>query len=1047
MDVSIPLDDRALPPEPDAPPGGRDASVVELARAAPDLPAGLTPESHLGLWQAETATGRLRWNGSLRRLLGVGPEHPASLAAALDAVHPDDRAGVRSWIEQQVGAGTTACRIRRPDGEVRHVVVQGSRWPDPEGATVVGTVLDVTDLARTQAERAATDPVTGVRSWDGIVDHLATDPGVADGHVVVIDIDGFRPVNEAFGYEAGDEMLRETARRVSAVVPPGDAVGRGGADDLVVVTRSREPSTVKGLATRILEVLREPFHLAGGRVFVTASVGIAAVDPVAGPRESLRAADIAMHRARAAGRDRVAWYDEQAASEITERLQLGDELREAVDRSEFVLHYQPVFDLRSGRMVAADARIRWEHPDRGPIPPERFLATAQATGVLDALDDWSWAEAARMAASWRPVAGGIGRGPSPVFWVRVPVTRLAAPGFADRVLRCAADADADPARLGIMVAGTVAPGDLEVVVAELSHLRRVGLQVILDRFGVGGSSLAQLHQLPVDVVRLDGSLFRDLGTGGGRADVAALVALAHASDVQVVVDGGGAVDDLRVLRHVGCDLVAGDLLARPVAGAELPAAVAEGARALGEAVTGSTDDAQPPSAPTPEGKGQGWLTRLWFGGRRNAQPVGGDHLLEALEGGRGAHRELAHHLGEGRRPVLVLVDLDGYRALQAMREPAAVDLLLEAQARRLAAIEGTRAYHLGDDVFALVLPDTRRGPVAQQVDLVALAQGPKGMTACVGIAHAPPHGRPADIEHAARRALAVAKRRGQGSVVDGQTLEADPPIVTAAQARALYAVLREGYLRVHYQPIFSLADDHVVGWEALVRPQLDHGLAGPEEAVEVATHLGLVPDLDAVARASIFTDGPGFDMAAGTRLLVAIAPEALGHRSLRTAQLRRQLENAGLDASRVVFQLREGAGITTEVFAAEARRLRDRGFAIALDDVGGPGADLRTLRAVPVDMIKLAPGLVAAAREDRTAAATLDALCAFAHHTGALLVATGVETPRVLANARSLRSGPGGQARIHAAQGYHLGKPQPQPRFHTDPRPTAAEDPPGDAPD
>lgn len=719
----------------------------------------------------------------------------------------------------------------------------------------------------------------------------------------------------------------------------------------------------------------------------------------------------------------------------------GDELRDALDRSEFVLDHEPIYELRSRRMVAADTRIRWEHPDRGSILPEHVLPRAAASGMSGALGDWSLTAAAQVAAAWRPGADGAGRGPAPVFWVDLPMTRLTAPGFGDRFLARAAAAGTDPARLGVRLAATVPAEDLDAVVAELDHLRRVGVQVVMDGFGVGGSSLAQLRDLPVDVVRIDAARHGDPGTAAGRASLTAIVDLVHASGAQALVGGVASGEELWAVRQTGCDLVGGAWLAPPAPGAELWAAAAAGASTLADAVDHSTARTGP--SPSRGSRGPGWLARLWGRAEGSERTSDAGELLAGLAGGRAAHRELAHHLGEGRRPVLVLVDLDGFLALQAMREPAAVDAILEAQARRLVAIEGTTVYHLGDDLFGLVLPDSRRGPVAQQLDLFALAQGPRGMTACVGIAHGSPQSRAADIEGAARAALAVAKRRGQGSVVDGQTLDTDLPTVSAAQARAVYALLREGYLRVHYQPIFSLQDDHVVGWEALVRPQVDHGLAGPEEAVEIATHLGLVPDLDAVSRESIFADGPGFDMAAGTKLLVAVAPEALGHRSLRTAQLRRQLENAGLDASRVVFQLREGRGTTTEVFVEEARRLRDRGFAIALDGVGGPGADLRTLRAVPVDMIRLVPGLVTAAREDRMAAATLEALCTIAHHTGALLIATGVETPRALTTARSLRSGPGGQARIHAAQGYHLGKPQPQPRSLADPR--ATEDPSGDA--
>lgn len=858
---------------------------------------------------------------------------------------------------------------------------------------------------------------------DEVARRLACEATRDARYVLAVDLDGFLPVNEAVGQAGGDELLDQIVARFETALGSDDVIGRGSGDDLVVIVTRDDPAEVDRCAEHLLAGVREPLVVAGQRFLLTASVGIAAVDGPDAPNDPLRAADSAMQRARGSGGNRSFWYDATVTAEVAARLHLAGELRLALEREQFVLHYQPAFDLAAGRCIGIEALIGWDHPERGLVPPGQFLPTAASTGLLEPIGAWALTVATRQLREIPDLARSSGRGAPLKLWVNVSLGQVDRPGFATWVLAQLAEADVDPRRFGLEVTEAAVAEAGGVAVAELEHLRRVGIAIALDDFGTGFSSLARLRSLPIDVVKIDRSFVADLPTRPGRAILAAIIDLAHALDATAVAEGVESQEELDELRRLKCDAASGFFLARPVSVAELPA-VAQGGTATVSATAGPAwaDGSRGPAR-------KGWLRRSRWGKTPDTGAVAED--IDAVTG-LGNHRSLNTALegllSGGKQPVLLVVDLDGFRAFGLLNDRETADTLLRAQCHRLQAIEGATAYRLGDDVFAVVLEDRRRGVLSSQIDLDGLAQGPKGTTACVGIARADATSTVDELLQRAQEALKVAKRRGYGSVVDGEALQSETPAVTSAQARALYAVLREGYLRVHYQPIFSLADESVLGYEALVRPQFDHGLTGPQEAFRVASQLGLVPELDAVCRASIFSDGPGFDMAAGTRLFVSIAPEALGHRSLRKTEVGRQIDAAGLDPRRVVFQLRESPVIDAAVFVEEAQHVVGRGFAVALDDAGGVAGSLQAMRAVPFSFLKLAPELLAGARTDPVVAATLDALCTFAEHASMQVIATGVESPKLLAVARGLRGSGGGEPRVHAAQGYHLGKPQPQAR-------------------
>jgi EAL domain-containing protein (putative c-di-GMP-specific phosphodiesterase class I)/GGDEF domain-containing protein len=395
--------------------------------------------------------------------------------------------------------------------------------------------------------------------------------------------------------------------------------------------------------------------------------------------------------------------------------------------------------------------------------------------------------------------------------------------------------------------------------------------------------------------------------------------------------------------------------------------------------------------------------------------------------------ELAGVVAARRPSSLLLLDIDGMLALRVGRGEEHAERVLRLFAERLWSLEHVSCHRIQDDVFGIIVP--RAGdPLAWleglDVDLTRVA----GARVSVGAARVAPGMESREVQEGAIRALRAAKRRGDGSVVDVERLPRPPDaLVAREQAAAVMRLLHEGYLRVSYQPIMGLESQRLVGFEAIARAPVDYGLAGPAEAFAIARRLGLVPELDAVCRHAIFSDGAGFDMPAHTRLHIDVSARSLGHRSLTAGVLRGYLREVGLPAERVVLEVGHrdaGADPTVE---ADLRRLADMGFVLALDGVGAVGADLGLLATGLFRVVKVAGEVIAPGPTSPQALGLVEAVCAFGRRAGAMVVADGVESADALAFVRRFR-GPGRPAtRIDAAQGSQIGEPQPQARARARP--------------
>jgi EAL domain-containing protein (putative c-di-GMP-specific phosphodiesterase class I) len=341
-------------------------------------------------------------------------------------------------------------------------------------------------------------------------------------------------------------------------------VARFGGDEFVVVLVDASSEDAARLAELVVAASRETVEV-GPSLLVTASVGLAAGAGGAGLARLLREADAALHRAKDAGREQAAWFDEQLHAETVRRMAVEHELRSGLPRQELLLAYQPAFDLRSGTATHVEALVRWQHPARGLVLPVDFIPVAEESGLIARVGEWVLARAVEQAVRWADVPGLR-------VWVNVSPQQLADPGLPDLLAAHLERAGLPAARLGIEVTESTL-ADVARLTESLRQVRALGVAVAIDDFGTGYSSLARLTACPVDVIKIDRSFVAEVGTPRGEAVLAGIVALAHATGAHVVAEGVETEQQLAVLRALGADSASGFLLARPAAPGQVPLAL------------------------------------------------------------------------------------------------------------------------------------------------------------------------------------------------------------------------------------------------------------------------------------------------------------------------------------------------------------------------------------------------------------------------------------------------------------------------------------------
>ncbi len=411
-------------------------------------------------------------------------------------------------------------------------------------------------------ERATSDSLTGLANRAGLYESLEQCLGDAQSAftLMYIDLDRFKEVNDSMGHQAGDELLRAIAQRLQGRVPAGTLVARPGGDEFVLLLHGARAAADE-LARRVCGELSVPVPLAGRSVGVGASIGMAH-HPEHGRTSSdlMRRADMAMYSAKGRGGGTAAWFDAALDERMAERSALLTDLRHALDRGEFELHYQPRIDVRRRALAGAEALLRWRHPVRGLVPVPAFVELLEVTGLIDRVGLWVIEQACGQFARWR--AAGLALG---AIAVNVSTRQLHDPMFAQRVGQVLARLGVQPRQLELEVTESVFMGDSAAAIGALQRLHDSGIRIALDDFGTGYSSLSYLHKLPIGVLKVDRSFVSELGQrDSALALTRSIVALARALRLRVVAEGVETQRQAALLIELGCDELQGFLYARPL---------------------------------------------------------------------------------------------------------------------------------------------------------------------------------------------------------------------------------------------------------------------------------------------------------------------------------------------------------------------------------------------------------------------------------------------------------------------------------------------------
>jgi diguanylate cyclase (GGDEF)-like protein len=376
-----------------------------------------------------------------------------------------------------------------------------------------------------------------------------------------IDIDNFKSINDSFGHDTGDELLRMLTARLRGVIRETDALGRFGGDEFIVI--AEELSLAAGpemIAERLLEALKEPFKLTGhdAPLTVRASIGIASGDR-ASAEELLRDADIAMYRAKWEGKNRYVVFESRMQDVAQSRMELEMDLRDALERDEFFLMYQPTFDLGDMRATAVEALVRWRHPTRGIVQPNDFIPTLEENGLIVEVGRWILGEACRQGAAWRAAGHSIGMA------VNVSGRQLDADDFIDDVRRALHGSGLAPEALTLEITETAIMRNVEATARRLAAIKELGVRIAIDDFGTGYSSLAHLQRFPVDALKIDRSFIARLTENPeGETLIHTLVQLGKALALETLAEGIEKQHELSLLREERCDSGQGFLFARPL---------------------------------------------------------------------------------------------------------------------------------------------------------------------------------------------------------------------------------------------------------------------------------------------------------------------------------------------------------------------------------------------------------------------------------------------------------------------------------------------------
>lgn len=500
-------------------------------------------------------------------MLGYAPEEwLVDRAFFVKLLHPEDRERVLAENKRTNESGQPFCmeyRLIARDGRTVWVRDEAMLVRDDEDRPLFwqGVMTDVSERKALEARlrhQSLHDPLTNLPNRALLIDRLRHALAHAERRgekvaVLFMDLDNFKHVNDSLGHEAGDQLLVEVAGRLRECIRAEDTLARLGGDEFVILLESLDYEEHAAImAQRIAQVLRSPIVVDSYEVFVTSSIGIAFGSAARDrPEALLREADAAMYQAKNGGKNRHTVYHPDMSDFSTQRLTLERDLRWALERGEFVVHYQPMVLIGSSEIVGMEALVRWEHPVRGLLAPSEFVALAEETGLIMPIGRWVLGEACRQVRWWQERnSNDLHLG----VYVNLSARQFHDHGLVEEAASIIVDTGLDASCLVLEITEGTAMEDAPSTMVTLHALKNLGVKLAIDDFGSGYSSLSYLKRFPVDVIKVDRSIVEGLGQDrGNSAIVAATITLAHALGLKVVAEGVETEEHFAELRALGCD--------------------------------------------------------------------------------------------------------------------------------------------------------------------------------------------------------------------------------------------------------------------------------------------------------------------------------------------------------------------------------------------------------------------------------------------------------------------------------------------------------------
>jgi diguanylate cyclase (GGDEF)-like protein/PAS domain S-box-containing protein len=518
-----------------------------------------------GLWDWNLRTDHIFFSDRWKQMVGLSDDVIAPVPDEwFQRVHRDDvdglKADIAAHLEGVAPHIETEHRVLHADGTYRWMLVRGVAVRDASGRAyrMAGSLTDIT-------EGKVSDPLTGLPNRVLFLDRLGQSMERAKRHgcvsaVLFVDLDRFKLVNDSLGHEAGDRFLTAIANRLERSVRTVDTVARvnsevtvariGGDEFTILLENVRHASDAVRVAERIQNCLKQPFDLDGRQLFISASIGIATSETAySSAQDLLRDADTAMYRAKALGKARCEVFDIEMREAAITRLGLETDLRRAIERHEFELHYQPIVSLATGRLSGFEALVRWRHPRRGLVSPADFIGIAEETGLIVPLGAWVLHRACAQMSEWHrshPSSSAL------TMHVNLSAKQFVHPDLAPEIAAILQTTGLPASALNLEITESAVIENPDAVIAVLDKLKSLGLRISIDDFGTGHSSLSYLHRFPIDALKIDRS-FVSAMTVEQSSIIQAIVALAQALRLEVIAEGIETVDQLSRLAQLGSD--------------------------------------------------------------------------------------------------------------------------------------------------------------------------------------------------------------------------------------------------------------------------------------------------------------------------------------------------------------------------------------------------------------------------------------------------------------------------------------------------------------